>query len=262
MKKIITLFRSGIIVCLQFRFGVFVTLIGNLIYLTIVYSLWKSIFISSGNDVVNGMDFESTMIYLVLASSMYMLLESHLAWRMHEDIQSGKIVLDIIKPVEYQLFKYISILGEVFFNLVTTFIPTFIIVYFLSNFRINLGLNVILFTISMIIGILISLCFDFFVGTIGLYTQSIWGINMMKEVVIMLFAGAVVPIHFFPEPLKTISMFLPFQSIYHGPLQQLINSGLTLVDRIDILLNQIVWLIILMVISKIFWKKSFCQFHN
>lgn len=256
MKKILSLFRSGIIVCLQFRFGVIVTLIGNLIYLTIVYSLWKSIFISSGNDVVNGMDFESTMIYLVLASSMYMLLESHLAWRMHEDIQSGKIILDIIKPVEYQMFKYISILGEVFFNLITTFVPTFVIVYFLSNSRISLGVNVILFAISMVIGMIISLCFDFFVGTIGLYSQSIWGINMMKEVVIMLFSGAVVPIHFFPEPLKTISVFLPFQSIYHAPLQLLIDSGLSLVDKIDILFNQIAWMIILIVISKIFWRKS------
>lgn len=256
MKKYKTLIRSGIIVCLRFRLGVLVTFLGNLIYLIIVYSLWKSIFMSSGTKVMNGMTFEDTMIYLVLASSMYMLLESHLTWRMHEDIQSGKIILDIIKPMGYQKFKYAGILGEVFFNFATTFVPTFLLVYFISNYKICIGFNVILFLLSMFLGILISLSFDFFVGTIGLYTQSIWGINIMKEVIIMLFSGAVVPINFFPEPLRTITMHLPFQVIYNAPLQLLINSNLSMMERITILVSQISWLIVLIIISNLFWQKS------
>lgn len=256
MKRYKTLIRSGIIVCLRFRMGVLVTFLGNLIYLIIVYSLWKSIYASSGTSVMNGMTFQDTMIYLVLASSMYMLLESHLTWRMHEDIQSGKIVLDIVKPMGYQTFKYAGILGEVLFNFLTTFVPTFLIVYFISGCKIHIGFNVILFLLSMFIGIIISLSVDFFIGTIGLYTQSIWGINIMKEVVIMLFSGAVVPINFFPEPLKTITMRLPFQAIYNTPLQLLINDKMSAMERFGILGNQIMWLVLLLVISNVYWQRS------
>lgn len=256
MKKYKTLMQSGISICLQFRLGVVVTFIGNLIYLIIVYSLWKSIFASSETKVMNGMTFEDTMIYLVLASSMYMLLESHLTWRMHEDIQSGKIILDILKPIGYQTFKYIGILGEVFFNFVTTFIPTFIIVYVISGYKIQIGYNVLLFLLSMFLGILISLCFDFFIGTIGLYTQSIWGINIMKEVIVMLFSGAIVPLQFFPGLFKTITMHLPFQAIYNAPLQLLIHPEISTSEQASILVNQLIWLGILFLFSNLYWKKS------
>lgn len=256
MKKYLTLIRSGIIVLLRFRIGALVTFIGNLIYLIIVYSLWKIIFSSSESQIINGMTFQDTMIYLVLASSMFMLLESHLTWRMHEDIQSGKIILDIIKPLGYQSLKYAGIFGEVIFSFVTTFIPTFIIVYFLSDSKIHLGFNLIFFLISMIIGVFISLSIDFFIGTIGLYTQSIWGINIMKEVIVLLFSGAVIPINFFPGYLRQIIMKLPFQSIYNSPLQFLINNNISYIDGIKILITQIIWLFVLSIISYLFWMKS------
>lgn len=256
MKRYFTLIRSGIIVSLRFRIGVLVTFIGNVIYLSIVYCLWKSIFASSVSQVINGMTFQDTMIYLVLASSMFMLLESHLTWRMHEDIQSGKIVLDIIKPMGYQSFKYAGLFGEVIVSFVTTFIPTFIIVYFLSDSKIHLGFNLLFFLISMIIGLFISLSIDFFIGTIGLYTQSIWGINIMKEVIILLFSGAVIPINFFPAWLRQITMKLPFQSIYNAPLQFLVNKNMSYVDRIEILITQVIWLFVLSSISYLFWVKS------
>ena len=60
---------------LYFRLGIFVTLFANLIYLVLVYYLWKAIYASSGSDVVNGMSFNDTMIYLILATALFNFLE-------------------------------------------------------------------------------------------------------------------------------------------------------------------------------------------
>ena len=68
VRKITALTRAGVIESLQFRLGTAVTLFGNLIYLALVYFLWKAIYDSSGTSVVNGMTFYDTMIYLILAS--------------------------------------------------------------------------------------------------------------------------------------------------------------------------------------------------
>lgn len=67
LKKFLTLTRAGIIESLQFRLGTLVIVAGNLLYLIIVYFLWKAIYASAGTDVVNGMTFSDTLIYLVLA---------------------------------------------------------------------------------------------------------------------------------------------------------------------------------------------------
>ena len=98
-KKYLTLTRAGIIESLQFRLGTLVMLAGNLLYLIVVYFLWKSIFASSETDVVNGMTFTDTLIYLVLATALFNFMEMYTVWEMGRNIQSGKIVLDFLKPM-------------------------------------------------------------------------------------------------------------------------------------------------------------------
>ena len=74
-KRLLSITRAGIMESLHFRLGIFVTLFANLIYLVLVYYLWKAIYDSSGTDVVNGMTFTDTMIYLLLATALFHFLE-------------------------------------------------------------------------------------------------------------------------------------------------------------------------------------------
>ena len=69
LKKYFALTRLGVLETLQWRLALFVMVLGNLLYLTLIYFLWKAIFASAGTDVVNGMTFEMTMVYLVLATA-------------------------------------------------------------------------------------------------------------------------------------------------------------------------------------------------
>ena len=74
-KRLFAITRAGIMESLHFRLGIFVTLFANLIYLVLVYYLWKAIYASSGTDVVNGMTFSDTMIYLILATALFNFIE-------------------------------------------------------------------------------------------------------------------------------------------------------------------------------------------
>lgn len=137
-----------------------------------------------------------------------------------------------------------------------TFLPTFIVIFFLTKGAIPLGLNLIYFLISVIMAILINFSIDFIVGTICLYTESIWGINIMKQVIVLLLSGASVPIAFFPEPLKTIVYYLPFQSIYNAPLTILLGKSKESADIITVLGIQLIWCIVMTLLSVLFWKVS------
>jgi ABC-2 type transport system permease protein len=258
MKKYLSLMRMGVMEQLQFRMGFITKIIGNLIYVMIIYFLWKSIFASAGTDVVNGMTFADTMVYLVLASSLFSIMEVYLVWETSRNIQTGKIVNDIIKPVNYRAFMYFPYFGNMIMDFIITFIPTFILVYFLSGMSIPLGLNLVYFFVSFIMSFLINLSIDFFVGGIILYTMSTWGINIMKEVIVLLLSGATIPLAFFPEPLKTIVMYLPFQAVYNSPLLQLIGDH-SYTERLEMLGVQLFWVVAVYVISELFWRKSLKQ---
>ena len=95
IKRCLTLTRAGVIENLQFRLSAVIMVIGNILYLILIYFLWKAIFASAGTDVVNGMTFYDTLIYLVLATALFSFMNMYTVWMMGRDIQSGKIVLDL-----------------------------------------------------------------------------------------------------------------------------------------------------------------------
>lgn len=124
---------------------------------------------------------------------------------------------------------------------------------------IHIGVNLLLFAFSVVMVVMINYSVDFIVGTICLYTESIWGINIMKQVVVLLLSGATIPLAFFPEPLKSIVYHFPFQSIYNAPLSILLNAESDFKSTLMILGTQLMWCIIMSLISKIFWKMSLRQ---
>lgn len=91
LKKFLTLTRAGIIESLQFRLGTLVIVAGNLLYLIVVYFLWKAIYASVGTGIVNGMTFSDTLIYLVLATALFNFMEMYIVWEIGRSVQSGKI---------------------------------------------------------------------------------------------------------------------------------------------------------------------------
>ncbi len=259
LKKYLTLTRAGIIESLQFRLGTFVIVAGNLLYLVVVYFLWKAIYASAGAETVNGMTFSDTLIYLVLATALFNFMEMYIVWEMGRGIQSGKIVLDLVKPIEYRKYMFWGHTGSFVTQFFFTFLPTFIVVAVVTHGAIHLGTNLLFFVISVVMSVFINYSIDFIVGTICLYTESIWGINIMKQVVVTLLSGATIPIAFFPEPLKTVTHYLPFQSIYNAPLSVLLDADPKPQTLFTTLGVQLFWCVAMTVISKLFWKVSLKQ---
>lgn len=256
LRRYFSMTRAGMLEQLQFRLGSLVTVAGNLIYLVLIYFLWKAIFASAGTDEVNGMTFSDTLIYLVLASALFSFMEMYLVWYMGNDIQSGKIVLDLIKPIGYRKFLFWTQSGSLVMSFLMTFLPTFLVVYFLTDGVIHLGVNLLFFMVSVVFALTINFCIDFFIGTVCLYTQSIWGINIMKEVIVLLLSGATIPLAFFPDTLRRIVSYLPFQSIYNTPLTILIRNSMPLQETLTMLAVQLSWACVMLLLTSLFWRRS------
>lgn len=255
-KKYKSLLRAGIVEQLQFRLSMLFVFVGNLLYLLLMYHLWKAIFASSGMDVVNGMTFSQTMIYIVFASALFNFMEMWLAWNMGQDIRDGRIVSDLLKPMSYRRYQFFMLFGNCIVKFFTTFLPTAIVVYFVSGGAIKLSLNILWFCISAFISLVINYYINFFIGTVCIYTESIWGINIMKEVVVGVLSGASVPLAFFPEAIQKIVMLLPFQAIINSPLELLLHPEYSASKVLSVLLLQVFWLFALGLFTDGFFRVS------
>lgn len=255
-KAYLTLMRSAVMENMQFRMSVLVMLFGNMVYLVVIYNLWKAIYASVDTPVVNGMTFADTMIYLVLASAQFAFMEAYLVWEMGRGVQDGSIIVQLIKPMSYGTYQLFYILGGNMFYFIVTFIPTFIIVEIITGWVIPIGVNLLYYLVSVTFGMMINFAVDYFVGTICLYTHSIWGINIMKQILVTFLSGATVSLAFFPEILYRIVMFLPFHAIYNTPLTLLIHNDLPAAQVGRMLLTQFVWVLVVFGLAKAFWKVS------
>lgn len=258
-KKYFALTRLGMLETIQWRLALFVMVLGNLLYLTLIYFLWKAIFASAGTDVVNGMTFEMTMVYLVLATSLYGVVELYLVWEIGRNIQNGKIVLDLLRPLKYKQYVFWENSGTLAVNFLLTFIPTFVIVGVITNGTIPIGLNLIYFLVAFVFSIVINYNIDFIVGTICLYTESIWGINIMKQMIVALLSGATIPLAFFPEKFADVVNFLPFKAIYDTPLTLLMTRNPDLQMVASKLGCSLFWMIAISLFSTFFWRVSVKQ---
>ena len=258
LRKYIALVRAGIMESLHFRLGTAVTLFANLIYLVLVYFLWKAVYDSAGVDVVNGMTFTDTMIYLILATALFNFLEMFIVWDMSRSIQSGAIILDLLKPMQYRSYKFWSYSGSHVSQFVLAFIPTFIVVMIVTRGAIPIGLNLVRFLVSVILALVINFSIEMLVATLCLYTESTWGVNIVKETIVLVLSGASIPLAFFPESIRNIISWLPFRAIYDIPLQVLLNKGGS--DTIEGLAKmwgmQLGWCVILGLAGMLFWNHA------
>lgn len=258
LRRHLALTRAGIMESLQYRLGTAVTLFANLIYLVLVYFLWKAIYASAGTDVVNGMTFTDTMIYLILATALFNFLEMFVVWDMSRSIQSGKIILDLLKPMNFREYTFWSYSGSHVVLFALTFVPTFLVVLIVTNGAIPMGVNLLWFVIATVLALIVNFSMEMIVATICLYTESTWGINIVKETIVLLLSGASIPLAFFPETFRKVVDLLPFRAVYDIPLTILLQKNGS--DSIEGLLPmfglQFLWAVILTLAGTLFWNYS------
>ena len=119
-------------------------------------------------------------------------------------------------------------------------------------------MNLLFFLVSVIMALVINFSIDMIVATICLYTESTWGLNMVKECIVLLLSGASIPLAFFPEALRKIVQYLPFHCIYDTPLNVMLQKpGYTFGSGlVSALVLQLIWCLALTGIGCAFWSFS------
>ncbi|MEP7189786.1 MAG: ABC-2 family transporter protein, partial [Roseiflexaceae bacterium] len=178
-----------------------------------------------------------------------------LAWHIQERIREGQIALDLARPVPF--------LGQLLANQVGTtaaFAPFVLLAVPLA--LIVGGLEppasasaALLYLVSMALAYMVTALMGMLMGLIAFWTLQTRGVQAIYEFVSQFFAGAMVPLWFFPPLLRQVADWLPFQaqafiplSLYMGQVpQQGIAGALGL---------QLFWVIVLFGMAWLVWQRA------
>lgn len=100
MRSYIPIARGTFMVGMVYRFGFLFTILGNIVYLGVAYFLWKSIY--SYSDVIRGLTFNETFLYVGLGSAIFILLKTYADWYLHYEIREGADRQCILDSSEYR----------------------------------------------------------------------------------------------------------------------------------------------------------------
>lgn len=255
MKKYLMMLRNSFITNIAYRFHFFFTSFSNVFYITIIYFLWGAIYKGSGGSL-NGMTFNQTFMYLALASSIFCLLNTWTEWDMSREVINGTIVMHLIKPLDLQFLIMCRSLGIVLFNFLGITLPAIFVIIFVFQPGTITATNLIFSLLPLMMAFFISFNIDYIIGLTSLYTESIWRISIAKGTIVLLFSGALIPINFFPETLRKIIEFLPFQAIYHIPLTILISKDISMYEYLRFLGIQSFWVMALFALNRFYYSKA------
>ena len=254
MRAYLPIARATYMIGLVYRFGFLFTMLGNIIYLGVAYYLWKSIYRYS--DSIRGLTFNETFLYVGLGSAIFLLLKTYADWIIHHEIREGMIAVYLTKPIDFQLYALAANFGSLLMGLTAVTIPTALILAFVFKVNIVFGVGLFLFPISLLLAFLISFSIDYFVGIMGFYSESVWGLSITKEIIVTVFSGALIPLQFFPEAIREILFWLPFQAIYHTPIMMITKPNLGLDVFLPMMLVQLAWAILLFLFARLFYNQA------
>jgi ABC-2 type transport system permease protein len=254
MKKYVPIARASYMVGLVYRFGFLFTILGNIIYLGVAYYLWKSIYKYS--NTLRGLTFDEAFLYVALGSAIFVLLKTYADWIIHYEIREGMIAVYLTKPMDFQLYALAANFGSLLMGLTAVSIPTILILVFVFKVKVALGVGLLLFPISLLLAFLISFSIDYFVGIMAFYSESVWGLSITKEIIVTVFSGALIPLQFFPDAIRNILFWLPFQAIYHTPIMMITKADQGLDVFLPMLLVQCLWAVTLFMLTRLFYNQA------
>jgi ABC-2 type transport system permease protein len=254
MRSYLPVARATYMIGIVYRFGFLFSIVGNLVYLGVAYYLWKSIYRNS--DSIRGLTFNETFIYVALGSAIFILLKTYADWIIHYEIREGAIAMYLTKPMDFQLYALFANLGSLLMNLTAITIPTVLVMVFIFKVKFAFGMGLFLFPVSLLLAFLISFSIDYFIGLLGFYSESVWGISITKEIIVTVFSGALIPLQFFPDAIQNVLYWLPFQAIYHTPLMMITRPDQGLDVFMPMILVQLAWAAILFFLARMFYNQA------
>jgi ABC-2 type transport system permease protein len=247
--------RISLQTMLAYRARYYVGVITYVIHVAVYYYIYQALFAHGGE--IKGYALEQMLTYVAVGWACKSFYLNYIDRDMADEVRSGHIAMDMIKPINLQWVMVARGLGQGLFRLVL-FTPPVVLATALL-FKVQLPISATaggLFLVSTLLSAVIYLGINFLVGLTAIYFLSISQILYSKNLMIELFSGLLIPISWFPAWFQTLSSWLPFQAIAYVPLEIYLGR-LAGAAAVEALVIQLVWSVVLTVIGWAWWR--LCQ---
>ncbi len=205
---------------------------------------------ASGGTLL-GYDQQLASTYVWLGQALIAPLAIFIWTDIADRVRTGEIAVDLARPVDLQLGWWARDLGRAWFQLLSRGLPPLLI----GAVTIGLALPSSwtaypLGAVSLLIAVSISFTLRYLLNLVSFWSVDIRGFATLYFIVVGPLCGLFVPVHLFPDWLRTIAYATPFPSMLQVPIDVL--SGYAVgADAVVAVLTQLGWLVALVVLARV-----------
>jgi len=250
--------RVGFVNILAFRLRYYTGIITYLINVTVYYFIWHAVYGqgAGATTVLAGYDLGQMLTYVAVGWIIRSFYWNTIDQEMAYEVLEGKIAMELIKPISVQGMWLARAAGESAFRLGMLTAPTAAVIALVFPVRPpTSALHFVLFVVAVLGSFLLMGAINFMIGTCAIPLKSILALIRAKYWLLELLSGLLIPIRFFPEPLRVISSWLPLEHIAYTPLQIYLGK-LTAAQAARALLLQWLWVVALLGLGAWWWRRA------
>jgi ABC-2 type transport system permease protein len=235
-----------------YRFEFIASVLSSILIIFSTVFMWKTVYHAVKS--VDGSTESQMITYAILAALLGMVFNVNVEKALYERMLQGDIAVDFIRPTNIILCYLAEDIGMVMGSLLNRFVPMFIFIsiFFYKPAPAN-PVAVLLFVVSSILSFGILWLIDAIVGVSHMKLFDIGTFVFVKDAIVVLLSGSIIPIWFLPEKIRVVLSFLPFQYIYQTPLGIYIGKY-SLYDAAVSMLIQAVWIGLLLITLNTIWE--------
>lgn len=254
MRKYREIIRIYLKTQLAWRSDVVFNMLFTITRILFAYLLWKIIF--EQQDTVAGFNFHGMLSYYIISSFLSQLEMSRgISEDITNRIREGKFSNFMVMPVNiegyFTAMETGIILFYLFFDLLAAGVWIFV---FKIQFVFTSSAYLIICAVVMILlGLFFMVQLNYYLGILTFKYEEISTFLMIKNNLVALITGSVIPLALFPEGILRCMRFLPFYYVTYLPSMLLV--GRCEEEAIGGILILLCWCVFLQILIMVTWKR-------
>jgi ABC-2 type transport system permease protein len=246
--------RVGFVNILAFRLRYFTGIITYTLNVTVYYFIWSAVY-HPGQSIA-GYNLQQMITYVSVGWIIRSFYTNTIDQEMAYEVIDGKIAMDLIKPVSVQWMWICRAIGESAFRLGLLTLPTAFLVALVFPVQGPASReDFLLFAVAVLGSFFLMSAINFMIGTCAIPLKSILALIRAKFWLIELLSGLLVPMAYFPEKMRAVLAWLPFEHIAYTPLQIYLGK-LDRAHALRALGTQWLWAVGLLALADVWWARS------
>jgi ABC-2 type transport system permease protein len=234
-----------------YRFNFFMEFVLVLLRMYGIYWVWRVLYTQRPGAF--GVDLGQMVTYGVMGMAIELFIWSRPQWYMANQVKSGAIDTDLMKPMDFHFYMLARSVGELLIGVGVLGLPALLVAYLSLDIQPPPDLsNGLMFVASLALGFLLLFHLNFLLGSLSVVALDIRHISWAYFSMVRFLGGQIVPLWLFPDFLRAIAEALPVKGTYYIPITIYIGQ-LRGVEALRALEFQLVWLVVLVLLSRMLW---------